>query len=220
MTDLTLHLQFKNLYQNFPQWREQVDFKEENNMEWEEFLNVGNSFFLSEFDREFIYHIYPADKDLIMMKKHCEDLPSRPIYESNLETELSLKTQSCFFDIFLIKKTYATWLEKKIYPIIDKVMQQNDGSDIYLDLSDYLDDLQNSMMGMVYYSLHNDFDTQDTLLNTELLCSEAKKSHINAEMALMDMAFTLKQLNVETDIDLFEILHAPFSDLAYDLGIF
>ena len=219
MTDLTLHLQFKNLYKNYPQWREQLNFQENNNREWEEFLNVGNAFFLSEFDREFIYHIFPVEKDLLMMRKHFPDLPSRPIHESNLETEISLKTQSCFFDIYLIKKTYATWMENCILAPIDKIFLHNNGEQIYLDLEENLQTLQKSLIGMVYYSVNNDFDKEDTVLNTDIMCGEAKKSQIDAEVALLEIAFILNELEIKLPNHFFDILQQPFMDLAHELNV-
>lgn len=219
MTDLTLHLQFKKLYRISARWREKLEFREENNREWEEFLDVGNSFFLSEFDRDLIYHIFPVDKDMMMMNFHFKDLPSRPIYESKLESELSIKTQACFFDIFLIKKTYATWLQKCIMSFVNDIMKNNNGEQAYVDLSDALYRLQDCIIGMVYFAVYNDFDEHDTLLDTNIIASEAKRCQVNAELALMDIAFISNELGHSLPELFFAILSKTFEDLAYELDV-
>jgi hypothetical protein len=218
MIDHQITSKLKNLYENDINWRSIVEFNEVNNSEWEEFIQVGNDFFLADFNRDLIHGIFPADKDIMLAVKHFSDIPAAPITESINQTNISIKTQSCFFDIFLIKKIYLTWLTKVIYPILEKI-SINDYQNEVVKLNELVFKIEKDLLGMVYYAIPKDLDKTDTQLDTSILTKYSRNSFVNMQIHIMDMIFILEDIDINFKKDIDSIFNDAYLDLGVRLGI-
>lgn len=217
--DYLLKEKLRNLYNSNIEWRTLLDFTEDNNEEWYEFIQVGNDFFLSQFSRDIIHSVFPIDKELLLISKHFPDLPSNPITQSVNETQLSLKNQSCFFDIFLAKSIYLTWLTKTVYPILDVLSNNLTDRRKFSALSNLSFKIEKNLLGIVYYGIYSDLDNDHSYLDTTILTRFARDAFTNMEIDLADFIYILHSINYPIPETLDSIINKSYLDLGDDLGV-
>ena len=210
--------QFDRLFELNSAWREKIEQSRSNNEAWLSFLMEHDVKFLSTFDPSMIADIYPSQIDMALLLRSFPVLPHDPYLEIEKDTTVVDELRLAMFDLFMVKKTYAEWMKTYITPISTFIFEGSDlEAEAALEFYFSLMKISNCMIGMVYYAIQNDFAAHETAHDTCVVLEEANVAVIDLECALTDLVFASRQIGINVENSIFDILHKSSLELAQDL---
>ena len=173
--------------------------------------------FLSTFDPSMIADIYPSEIDMALLLRSFPVLPHDPYLEIEKDTTVVDELRLAMFDLFMVKKTYAEWMKTYITPISTFIFEGSDlEAEAALEFYFSLMKISNCMIGSVLCD-PNDFAAHETAHDTCVVL-EANVAVIDLECALTDLVFASRQIGINVENSIFDILHKSSLELAQDLG--